>query len=72
MESIINQHALVFEDVLRLREFDIEITVLSDEGAFCKSRFRVSPNVDHSQLIMRKLDEESGNRWSKLKLKSQV
>jgi hypothetical protein len=66
MDSIINRDTLLLEDVLELREFDIEITVLSDEGAFCKSRFRVSPNVNYSQLTMRKLYEESGDRQSKL------
>jgi hypothetical protein len=71
VESLMNQQTLALDDALRLGFFDIEITVLSDEGAFCKSTFRVSPNINHSQLSMTKLDEESGNRRSKLfKLKN--
>jgi hypothetical protein len=57
---------MMLADGFGLGDFDIEITVLLEEGAFCKSVFCVSPNTDHTQLTMRKLGEESGNRWSKL------
>jgi hypothetical protein len=67
MESVVNQQMLSLEDGFGLENFDIEINVLSEEGAFCKSTFRVRPNTNHSGLSMTKLSEQSGGKWSRLR-----
>jgi hypothetical protein len=69
MESVVNQQILSLEDGFGLENFDIEISVLSEEGAFCKSTFQVRPNMNHSGLSMTKLSEQSGGRWSRLRRK---
>ncbi len=69
MESVVNQQMLSLEDGFGLENFDIEIEVLSDEGAFCKSTFQVHPNTNHSGLSMTKLSEHSGGKWSRLRKK---
>ena len=51
----------------KLTDFNIEIEVLSDEGAFCKSKFRVYPDTNHLSLRMDKISDESGSKWSNIR-----
>lgn len=69
MESVVNQQTLSLDDGFGLENFDIEISVLSEEGAFCNCTFQVRPNMNYSALRMTKLYEQSGGKWSKLRRK---
>lgn len=65
MRSIPPQNILQLED--KLVDYDVEINILSEEGAFCKAVFRVYADTNHISLRMRKISEESGGKWTKIR-----
>ena len=48
----------------KLVDSDVEINILSEEGAFCKAVFRVHTDINHMSLRMRKISEVSGGKWT--------
>jgi hypothetical protein len=67
MRAIPPQNVLSLED--RLDGSEVEITILSEEGAFCKSIFRIHADTNHLSLRMDKISDESGGKWSKFRRK---
>lgn len=65
MRAISQQTILSLED--KLIDDNLEITVLSEEGAFCKSIFRVHADTNHLTLKMDRIYDESGGKWTKIR-----
>jgi hypothetical protein len=70
MESLANPNIRRLEDAYTSEELDLELTIRSDGGAYCKARILIPPYNDFLSIRMKIISQESSHIiWQKLKAK---